>query len=134
MKNILVIAALLVTMVSCGHKANKTSETATVEQAVNIANNATAVIYFHSNHRCSTCLAVEDVAKKAAAKENIPFYLIDVTKDINKAVMEQFDISTQSLLIIKDGKRKDVTSGAFMYARSKPEKIIADIQSEIVKL
>ena len=134
MKNILFIAALLVTMASCGHKTNKSAETATVEKAVIIADDATAVIYFHSNHRCSTCLAVENVAKKAAANENIAFYLIDVTQDTNKSVMEQFDISTQSLIVIKDGKRKDVTSGAFMYARSKPEKIIADIQSEIVKL
>lgn len=120
---------------ACGHKTKKVEQANLTEQVVQLDLNETAIIYFHSNHRCATCLAVEKAARDAAkACDGVNFYLVDVASDINKELMNTYKVSTQSLLVVKGTQQKNVTSSAFMYARSKPEKVISDITTALSQL
>lgn len=135
MKNIISIFCVLIALSACGHKTQKQEQTIITEQVVKLELNETAIIYFHSNHRCATCLAVEKAARDAAkACDDVNFYLVDVASEINKELMETYKVSTQSLLVVKGAQQKNVTSSAFMYARSKPEKVVSDITVALSQL
>ena len=131
MKKILFALILLFTVASCGHK-DKIAETTVA--AVNIDKSKSAVIYFHSNHRCATCMAVEDVAKKSVLDTDVPFYSVDIALESSKALMKEYNIGTQTLLITKGDEQQNHTSSAFMYARSKPEKVVKELQTAIANL
>ena len=136
MKHLLLVLVLALTVTACGSKNKSNENTSSTEQTISIDPNQTTVIYFHSNHRCATCMAVENVSKEAADryKSKIPFYSVDMTLEKNKALMEQYKIGVQSLIIVKNDQKLNLTSEAFMYARSKPEKVISKVQSSIESL
>jgi len=92
------------------------------------------VYYFHATNRCPTCNAVENNAKKLLEEKykeqlenkTIKFTSINIDDDVNKALVEKYEISFSTLLIInKSGTKeivKDFTDIAFQYARTNPEK------------
>ncbi len=97
------------------------------------------VYYFHNTRRCATCEAVEAVTK-STLKESYPeqiksgliaFQSINIEDDSNEALARKLNVSGQTLLIVKDGKKKDLTNDAFLYARSKPEKLTEKIKKAI---
>lgn len=91
-----------------------------------IDNESTIVYYFHAKRRCVTCEAVEAVARKTV-KENygdkVEFIVINREDEKNKALVEKFKISGQTLLVVKDDKIENLTNLAFMNAIKKPEKV-----------
>lgn len=97
------------------------------------------VYYFHYSHRCATCNAVEEVTKKAVAdlyaqqfkKGEIIFRSVNLDEEASVAIAKKCKAEGQSLLIIGKGKRKDLTDKAFMYARTSPEKLKAEIKKAI---
>ncbi len=97
------------------------------------------VYYFHNTRRCATCNAVEDVTKAALNEYYsdqlksgiVKFESLNLEEDEGKAVAEKLNVSGQSLIIIKDGKQKDLTNSAFMYAKTKPEKLRGKIHKVI---
>jgi protein-disulfide isomerase-like protein with CxxC motif len=98
-----------------------------------------AIYYFHNTRRCATCNAVEDVTK-ATLKEfyeeqvksgEITFESLNLEEEAGEAMAKKLKVSGQTLLIIKNGKKKDLTNDAFMYAKSKPEKFKAKIHKVI---
>lgn len=134
MKQIITTLTLLLLLTACG---NKKKNDTTTPLDISIENGQTAVLYFHSNHRCATCMAVENTTKEAIEenyKDEVPFYSIDITTSEAKALMQQYNIAVQTLLIVKDDKRENITSHAFMYARSKPEKVKENITSILESL
>jgi len=133
MKHIIYVIALTLAFTSCGQK-NKTAESATAtQQEITIDENQTTVIYFHSNHRCATCMAVENVTKEAvdSYKGKVPFYSVDITLDDSKALMKKYGIGVQSLVVVNKDQKIDLTSEAFMYARSNPDKVKASLKTTI---
>lgn len=132
MKKIISLVALLLVLTACGNK--QKNDSAEASESFTFDNSKTTVIYFHSNHRCATCMAVENVTKEALAenfKGSVPFYSLDINEASNKAVMEQYAVGGQTLLVIKGDKKTNVTSNAFMFARSKPEKVKSELVSTI---
>lgn len=97
------------------------------------------VYYFHFTRRCMTCNAVEAVSKKAVESlypaqmkaGKITFKGINLDETSSKALADKLDIGGQSLLIVGGGKKIDLTSQGFMYARSNPEKLKAEIKAAI---
>lgn len=136
MKHILLVLALTFAVTSCGNKNKAAESTANTQQEITIDKNQTTVIYFHSNHRCATCMAVENVTKEAVDtyKGKVPFYSVDMTLDENKALMKSYNIGVQSLIVVNNDQKLDLTSEAFMYARSKPEKVKDKVKSTIDSL
>jgi len=100
------------------------------------------VYYFHNTRRCATCQAVEAVTKQTL-EETYPeqikngtmtFQSLNVEEKSNEPLARELHVSGQTLLIVKDGKKKDLTNDAFMYARSNPDKLKEKIVNTITKL
>lgn len=100
------------------------------------------VIYFHATMRCPTCNAIEDNARKLLEKSfrsqldngEIKFASYNVDEDANKAIVEKYQISFSTLLLIKsDGTKTDLTSKAFQYALVNPPRYDALLKAEIEK-
>jgi hypothetical protein len=88
------------------------------------------VIYFHYSRRCATCEAVENQTQ-IALKEyfsdrveagTITFFTVNIEEESNETLIDTYEISGQSLLVISGDEKVDLTNDAFMYVRSKPEK------------
>jgi len=100
------------------------------------------VYYFHSTNRCATCLAVEDVTRTTLEEiyseliENgeLIFHSINLDEKESAEIAKKLNVSGQSLLIIKDEQKLDLTSKAFMYARTSPDKLEEEIKSTIDEL
>lgn len=97
------------------------------------------VYYFHYSRRCATCNAVEEVTKKAISdlyaqqfkKGEIIFKSVNLDEETSDALAKKCKAEGQSLLIIGKGKRKDLTDKAFMYAKTSPEKLKAEVKKAI---
>lgn len=97
------------------------------------------VFYFHNTRRCATCEAVEEVTKKSLEEfyseelknGKVTFQSLNIEDDSNESLARKLKVSGQTLLIVKDGKKKDLTNDAFMYARSNPEKLTEKIHKTI---
>lgn len=131
-KIILLFAALLGLMsVGSAQTADQNATTDKVE-----------VYYFHNERRCATCMAVEDESVKALNElypekmksGEITFLSVNIEDDANKALTDKFEIGGQTLLVVKGGKKEDLTNTAFMYATTKPEKLKKAIGASIEKL
>ncbi len=99
-----------------------------------ISTSAVEVIQFHSEHRCKTCLLIEDLTKKTLQKfPAIPFKLINVDDEKNEKIAEQFEATGTALFLYnsKTGKKKDMTDFAFMNANSKSDEFIIGLKKEI---
>jgi hypothetical protein len=100
------------------------------------------VIYFHTSQRCPACIAIEDNSKKLL-DENfktqinngiIKFTSCNIDEKANKSLVEKYQVSYLTLLIIKaDGTKTDFTDNAFKYADTNPEKFMALLKAEIDK-
>lgn len=100
------------------------------------------VYYFHNTRRCATCEAVESVTKSTLEETypeqlktgTITFQSLNIEDDKNEPLARELHVSGQTLLFVKNGKKKDLTNDAFLYARSSPEKLQAKIIKTIDNL
>lgn len=97
------------------------------------------VYYFHFTRRCMTCIAVESESKKAIEslypalmkKGIIAFKSINLDENSNELIAKKCQASGQSLLVISEKKRTDLTSEGFMYAKNNSEKLKQEIKKTI---
>jgi uncharacterized protein YqeY len=97
------------------------------------------VYYFHYSRRCATCNAVEEVTKKTISeslasqlkKREITFKSINLDDDSSETLAKKCKVEGQALLVMGNGKRIDLTDKAFMYARTSPEKLKAEVKKAI---
>ena len=100
------------------------------------------VYYFHYSHRCATCIAVEDEAVKSLKElypvkwkaNEITFLSIDMDTNDGEELAKSMKIAGQSLIITYNNKQEDLTNTAFLYARTKPEKLKKKLKKTIDKL
>ena len=91
------------------------------------------IIQFHSEHRCVTCLKIEELTKEALKSyTGIPFRLINVDDPKNEKMAEKFEAAGTAVFIYnpKTGKKKDMTDFAFMNAGNKT-KFLEGMRKEI---
>jgi len=103
-------------------KAVSKTETATIQ-----------VIQFHSEHRCKTCLRIEELTRETLKSyPNIPFSLVNVDDPKNEKISKAFEATGTALFLYnpQTGKKKDLTDFAFMKADNK-EKFIEGLKKEI---
>lgn len=101
--------------------------------------NKLEVFYFHYTRRCITCNAVEAVTREAIAEMypaqlksgQITFKSVNLDEKVNEAIAKKCKAEGQSLLFITNGKRIDLTDKGFMYARSSPDKLKAEVKRTI---
>ena len=97
------------------------------------------VYYFHFTRRCVTCKAIESESLEAI-KMNYPdqfssgeikFHAYNLDEQESKPVAQKLNVSGQALLVVKGEKITDLTNQGFMYARSNPAKLHAEIEKAI---
>ena len=91
------------------------------------------IIQFHSEHRCVTCLKIEELTKETVKSfTGMPFKLVNVDDTKNEIIAEKFEAAGTALFIYnpKTGKKKDMTDFAFMNAGDKT-KFMAGLKKEI---
>ena len=90
--------------------------------------------YFHATNRCVTCKAVETVSQEAIKEyygDKISFVVINREADKDNPLVEKYEISGQTLLIVKGDKSVNLTTEAFLNARTNPDKLKNKIKSTI---
>lgn len=102
--------------------------------AVNPQSSEVIAYYFHATKRCVTCKAVEKVAKETIEenyKGKVTFQSINREEEKDNPLVKKYKISGQTLLLVKGDEKVDLTSSAFMNARTRPEKFEKRLKSEI---
>ena len=105
-----------------------------------ISSNVT-VYYFHFTRRCSTCMAVEENAKKAVEalypdkvkSGEYSFTAINLDDASSKEVAKKLSVGGQTLLVVRGDKKIDITSAAWLSAHD-PDKMKVEIKSGIEKV
>lgn len=119
---------------SCnGAKSENETETQTSQVFVNEPEGV-HVYYFHATRRCATCQAVENVTKDAINEffgGDIPFESINREEDKENPLLEKYEITGQTLLVINGDEVTDLTNDAFLSARLKPEDFKSIVKSTI---
>lgn len=95
------------------------------------------VYYFHGTHRCTTCNAVEQVTKEALKQyygDQISLKSINSEEEKDNPLIKKYEIAGQTLLILKGGKKEDLTNIAFMNAERSPYRLKAKIKETIDKM
>ena len=127
MKTVKILTAIVLLVVAFNYSgAQKPQKSADVK-----------VYYFHSTHRCETCMAVEDVTKEALKQyygDQVAFKSINSEEDKDNPLIKKLQVSGQTLLVLKGDKSEDLTNFAFMNARTNPDKLKAKIKETIEKM
>lgn len=97
------------------------------------------VCYFHFTRRNPTDINIEKVAREAVEQQyadkvrtgEVTFQSINLDEKDGEALGTKLKVDGQTLLIISDDKRVDLTDKGMMYASSSPEKLKAEIQKTI---
>jgi hypothetical protein len=137
MKNLKLLVILFSVMLTVSCKAQNDSKNKTTLTSGNIE-----VYYFHFTARCVTCKTVEAEAQKnietlyaeQLKSGKISFQSINLDDDSSKAIAEKLGIAGQTLLIVSDDQKINITNDGFMNARSNPEKFKQIMKEKIDKL
>jgi len=100
------------------------------------------VYYFHYTRRCVTCQAVETETLKSIQqlypeqfkKGLITFKSVNLDEENSKVLADKCKAEGQSLLVISNNKRIDLTEQGFMYAKSQPDKLKVELSKVIQPL
>ncbi|NTW26229.1 MAG: hypothetical protein HGA37_16130 [Lentimicrobium sp.] len=103
------------------------------------------IVYFHAQHRCPTCLSIEENTKKtldtyfaAQLKDGtIKLQVLDVSEEKNEKLVVKYEADGSGLYLTRlDGKKEtttDFTNFAFSYSRNQADKFIEGLKAEIEK-
>jgi len=100
------------------------------------------IYYFHGEHRCPTCIAIENETKaaleinlkKEAESGKIELQVINADEGHNKQICEKYGVYGSTLLLVKGEKVVNLTNLAFGNARRNPDKFREDLANEVKKL
>ncbi len=115
--------------ISCVDSSNKSDSTIDASGSSTVQ-----VYYFHATRRCATCEAVEKVTKETLAENygaKVPFQSINREEEKENPLVKKYEISGQTLLVVKGDQVVNLTNDAFMYARTSPDKLKAKIKETI---
>lgn len=115
MKQFFLFAVVALTLFSCG---GNTSQ----KQVVEVADDVTQVLYFHTKQRCITCNAIEQLTKEVVdslANEKIVMSVVDITQ--SEAIADKYEVTWSSLVLDRGGKVVNLTDVGFSYAKNQPQ-------------
>ena len=131
MKKILFLIAVCFAFISCNMNAKNGTEAQTQKEVT--VKDHVEVLYFHGKQRCATCMAIESNTKASMKKKfadqikkgKVTFKVIDISKKENEKIVEKYEVTWSSLIIVrhKNGKEtyKNMTEFAFANARKSPD-------------
>lgn len=124
------ILALLITSISCNSVNGKEEK----KEPEVIQNEKVEAFYFHATRRCATCEAVEKVTKDYIEEnytDKVSFVSVNREEEENAELVEKYEITGQTLLVVYGDKVVNLTTDAFMNARTNPDKLKEIIKSTI---
>jgi heme/copper-type cytochrome/quinol oxidase subunit 2 len=132
--SVTVFAFLVLSLFSVNGVAADKKTQATVSKSAKVE-----VYYFHFTRRCVTCQAVETESQAAIAalypvqakKGLITFKAVNLDEKTSSTLAKKCNAEGQALLVIGAGKRIDLTEKGFMYAKSSPDKLKAELKKVI---
>jgi hypothetical protein len=135
MKKLLVLSFIILTLagISCNAQpAGKPDQVLSKKSVVN-------VYYFHFTARCVTCRTVEAEARKnieilypnQVKEGKITFSSLNLEEPAGKESGGKLGIGGQTLLIVKDDQKINITNEGFLYAVAQPEKFKVIIKSKV---
>lgn len=98
---------------------------------------AVEVYYFHFNSRCETCFMVESEAENNVALlygSSVSFMAYNLDTEEGEVKGKQLRVPGQSLVIVQGKQVIDITTEAFLYASTNPNKFRAIIKEKIDNL
>lgn len=131
------MGAVAISTQSCN---SATTDNSSGEKQTLVENNESGEVkayYFHATRRCATCQAVEDVSKEAIKEyyaDKVTFESINRDEEKDNPLMTKYKINGQTLLIVKENRKVDLTNDAFLNARSNPDKFKGKLKSTIDSL
>lgn len=99
-----------------------------------VADTEVMVYYFHATRRCATCESVEKVSQETLEehyKGKVSFKTFNREDRVNSKLVKKYEISGQTLLIIKGDQVENLTTKAFLYAKNDPEKLQKELIHQI---
>ena len=140
MKKLISISVLLIFIASFSASMAENKPAKQVKTAV--ATNKIELYYFHYTRRCVTCNAVESETKASIAalypaeykKGRITFKSVNLDEDSSAPLAKKCKAEGQALLVISGANRTDFTDKGFMYAKSNPAKLKAELKKTIDSL
>ena len=140
MKKLICISVLLlfITSFSACMGENKPSK----QVKTSVTASKIELYYFHYTRRCETCNAVENETKASIAalypaeykSGRITFKSVNLDEDSSEPLVKKCKAEGQALLVINGSKRTDLTDKGFMYAKSNPAKLKAELKKTIDSL
>lgn len=133
---LLAIAGLTIT--SCmGKPGEKNSMTITDGSGSQVT-----VYYFHGEHRCPTCIAIENETKatfeinlkKESEEGKVELQVINADEGRNKQICEKYEVYGSTLLLVKNNKVVNLTIMAFGTVHRNPDKFREELTKEVKKL
>lgn len=127
---LLFIAVLALSMnSSCSAQTNEKENSTQVAKAEKVE-----VLYFHYTRRCVTCNAIESVSKEAIAElygDKVSFAEYNLEEMDGEIKGKELEVSGQTLLIVAENTKINITNEGFLNARSNPEKLKQIIKEHI---
>lgn len=115
------VTLVVLLFTACNSDAQNTPQTSATAAA---ADGKVEVIQFHSEHRCITCLKIEELTKETLQNyPSVPFTLVNVDDKKNEKLAEKFEAFGTALFIYNagSGKKVELTEMAFMNAHNKQQ-------------
>lgn len=104
------------------------------------------ILYFHGEHHCKTCEAIEKNTQivinqyftQEVSEGKLSFQIIDFSKSENEAIADSYQIAWDALLIVsKQGEQKeviDLTNFAVTHALGQPQQFQKHLQEVIIQV
>jgi hypothetical protein len=138
MKQFTLLATVLVIVlssISCNGQPNKR------EVAQNVNSAKVSVYYFHFTRRCTTCMAVEENARKAVEalypnevkSGEYSFTSLNLDEANTKGIADKLGVGGQAMMVVRGDKKLDITSAVWMAAHDL-DKMKGEIKSGIDKV
>ena len=136
MKNLLMIIAIMIGLVSCGNGEKAADEKFMEKDRVE-------VMYFHGKQRCLTCRAIEkgtnEVLNTMFANEmkdsTLVFKTVDISTPEGEKIADKYEVTWSSLFVNKwkDGEetRNNMTEFGFGNARKNPDAFKKELADKI---
>ncbi len=131
----LTLIVLLISLESCSSINGKEEKT----DAIISKTEKVEVYYFHYTRRCVTCTTVENEIRatldefysEEMKSRDVVFKAINLDDPDSEEIAKKLEISGQTLLIVAGNKKENLTTDAFLNAKSNPERLRGIIKSTI---